>query len=650
MSTSENTPNNTIPTGEPVAFQAEIQQVLDILIHSLYSEPEIFLRELVSNASDALNRFKFTKLTEENVLEPEAELGIWMKGDTEAGTLTIRDSGLGMTSEEMIASIGTIAKSGASEFIAAMKERGEAADEVIGRFGVGFYSVFMVADEVKVSSRSYQPDAKGAVWVSDGKGTYTIDEADIAERGTTIEIKLKEDHKAFAESYRLNSIIRKHSDFVEFPIYVEEKPYTPEGEEEKPAEFKKANEQSALWRESAKDIDDEKYKSFYQALTTDYSGDPLLRIHMATDVPIQLYSLLFIPSKRNFQMFRSDEDFGLKLHVRKVMIQEKFKELLPPYLRFVQGVVDTEDLPLNVSRQMVQESPLIKKMGEILVGRIASELKKMAKKDVEKYNTFWKEFGLFLKEGVASDFQHKDKWVELLRFNTTKSDTQDDIHSLADYVERMKPEQEAIYYVSAENFNTVSRSPHLEYFRENEIEVLYFTEPVDSYMLMGLGDYQEKKFQSVDDADLDLPAKEASEEDDADSKEGLNEASFTSLQERVKTVLGDKVTDVRESKLLSNSPCRLVNPAEGGMDSGMQRLQWMMGEKSVPKKMLELNPKSDLVLSLFSRLESNADDPIINPLIEQLFESALLAEGLHPDPTEMLPRIEKLMEAAINSK
>ena len=624
--------------GEPIAFQAEIKQVLDILVHSLYSEPEIFLRELISNASDALNRFKFQKLTTENVLDPEAELGIWIEGDKEAKTLTISDTGIGMTAQEMTNSLGTIAKSGAREFIAALKEQGKKAEDVIGQFGVGFYSVFMVAEAVKVISRSFNPEAEAATWTSTGEGTFTVSKGDKKDRGTRIEIKLKDDYKDFAEDYRLNSAIKAHSDFVEFPIYVR----SGEGEEKK---WEQANEQIAIWRKSPRDIEDEKYKSFYQTLTFDY-GDPLLRLHINTDVPLQLYSLLYVPSKRDWRMFRSEEDYGLKLYVRKVMIQEKFKDLLPPYLRFMQGVVDSEDLPLNVSRQMVQASPLIKKIKDVLIGRIATELKRLAKDDEANYRKFWKEFGMFLKEGVASDFEHKDKWLELLRFSSSKSQNEDDLISLKNYVERMKEGQDTIYYVTGENFNVVKRSAHLDYFRKHEIEVLFFTDAVDTYMIVGLNEFEGKTFKNVDDADLKLPEEDSQE---ASSEETLGEEAFISLKERVKRVLGERVTDVRESKLLSNSPCRLVNP-EGGMNTGMQRLQLLMGgEYEVPKKILELNRKSKLIKNLSARLEGNPSDNLLESLIEQLYESALLSEGIHPNPAEMLPRIEQLMEAAVRS-
>lgn len=636
MSTEAETTNSQ-PIGETVAFQAEIQQVLDILVHSLYSEPEIFLRELISNASDALNRFKFQKLTTENVLAPETELGIWIEGNTEAKTLTITDTGIGMTAEEMVNSLGTIAKSGAREFITSLKEQGKEAADVIGQFGVGFYSVFMVAEEIKVISHSFNPEAEAAMWVSTGKGTYTISKSAKKERGTRLEIKLKEDHKDFAESYRLNNVVKSHSDFVEFPIYVR----SGEGDEKK---WEQANEQIAIWRKSPRDVEDEKYKSFYQSLTFDY-GDPLLRLHLNTDIPLQLYSLLYVPSKRDWRMFRSEDDYGLKLYVRKVLIQETFKDLLPPYLRFVQGVVDSEDLPLNVSRQMVQASPLIKKIKDVLVGKIATELKRLAKDDETNYKKFWKEFGMFLKEGVASNFEHKDKWLELLRFSSSKSQNEDDLISLKDYVNRMKEEQDAIYYVTGENFNVVKRSAHLDYFRKHEIEVLFFIDTVDTYMIVGLNEFEGKTFKNVDDAKLELPEEDSQEDSD---KEVLSEEAFISLKERAKRILGDRVTEVRESKLLSNSPCRLVNP-EGGMNTGMQRMQMLMGgEYEVPKRILELNRKSKLIKNLSARLENNPNDSILEPFIEQLYESALLSEGIHPNPAEMLPRIEQIMEAAVN--
>lgn len=634
--------------GEPVAFQAEIQQLLDILIHSLYSETDIFLRELISNSSDALNRFKFTSLTKDAVHDAGAELAIWLKGDPDAGTLTIMDSGIGMTATDMVQNLGTIAHSGAKDFLQAVKEAnqqgGSVGADVIGQFGVGFYSVFMVADEVRVTSRSHQPDASAATWISEGKGEYRIEDAEQNWRGTAITITLKDEHKDFAQSYRLRNIVKTHSDFVTFPIYLwEEKPAAPteEGEDSEPeAGYNVINQQQALWRMSASDIDDAKYKSFYQSLTYDFS-DPLLRVHLTTDAPLQLYALLFVPSRKDYKVIGGSEA-GVKLYVRKVLIQEKFADFLPQYLRFVEGVVDTEDLPLNVSRQMVQNNAIIKKIGDVLVKRILSELERSAKGDPEQYQKLWLEFGSYLKEGVASDYANKDRLAKLLRFRSSQSQDANDWVSLERYVERAKTDQDEIYYVIADSFEAAQRSPHLEYFRKHDIEVLYFTEDIDSYMLFGLDNFEGKTLKNVDDAELNLPAGDEPSEDTSD--EGLEQDTFDAVIERFKSVLGERVVDVKESKLLTNSPCRLVNPKDAA-NTSMQRLQRLMGENSgVPKKILEINRQSALIASLASKLDSDAQ--VSDAIIEQLFDSALLAEGIHPDPASMVERIQTLMEAA----
>lgn len=629
-------------------FQAEIQQVLDILIHSLYSEPEIFLRELVSNASDALSRFKYEQASAKQVVDPSRELAIWLEGKPDEQMLILEDAGIGMSAEEMVNSLGTIARSGAKAFIQALKEsNNSSAAEVIGQFGVGFYSVFMVAEEVTVDSRSYKPEEAAARWISDGKGGYRIEASDKESRGTRISIKLKDEHKDFADAFRLGRIIKQHSDYVQFPIYVLEDVTVPsEDEDAEPQtekKFQQKNSQEALWRKTTREVEEDAYKEFYQSLTYDFS-EPLATIHTNTDVPIQLFSLLFVPSKRNWRVFQTAEDEGLKLYVRKVLIDPHHK-LLPPYLRFIQGVVDTEDLPLNVSRQMVQSSPLLAKIADILIGKIASELKKLAK-DKEKYTTFWLEFGQYLKEGVGSDHKHREKWLELLRFPSTQSTNAEDVIALKDYVERMKPEQEVIYYLSAESYSSASRSAHLEYFRQNELEVLLFADPIDAYMLMGLQEYDGKKLQNIDDAELDLP--ESTQEND-DSAEALPEDSFKVLKEKLEGILGERITEVRESKILTDAPVRLVNPS-GSMDAGTQRLQMLMGQEvSVPAKIMEVNRKSSLIQNISQRLQADADDPLISALTEQLYESALVAEGIHPNPAEMLPRIQQLMEAAAKS-
>ena len=633
-----------------VEFRAEIQQLLNILIHSLYTDREIFLRELISNASDALNRIQFEMLTNREVLDDDTELAIYLEMDEESRTLIIRDTGVGMTEEELIENLGTIARSGAKNFLKAMEESGKKGSgvttDIIGQFGVGFYSVFMVADEVTVTSRSYQPEAKAAFWRSAGEGTYETRSAEKNERGTTIEIKLKEDAKEFARPYRIKQVIKNHSDFVAFPIYVKEAKPPAEGEEKGQMEFAQANEQTAIWRQSARETDEEKYESFYRQLTMDF-GKPLGRIHTSADAPVQFYTLLFVPSKKDYLMFGSKEDHGLKLYVRKVLIKENFKDLLPNYLRFIEGVVDTEDIPLNVSRELVQATPLIEKIKKILVRRIASELSDLAGEHPETYKTFWQEFGGFLKEGMAIDPEAKSKFVDLLRFPSSKSETADDLVSLAEYTDRLKKDQSEIYYILGDDYDVISRSPHLEYFKKHELEVLYLTDPMDSFMLVGLTEYNGKTLKNVDDAGLDLP-EEGKTEEKAD--EAISKDEFEALLARFKETLGDRIEEVRESKILTDSPCRLVNPPNA-VNTNMQRVQRMLGKDyQIPKKILEINRGSELIQSISARLKANGEDTLINPLIEQLFENALVTEGIHPNPAEMIDRIQQLMTAAARLK
>lgn len=640
---------------EQIEFRAEIRQLLDIIIHSLYSNREIFLRELISNASDALNRLKFEMLTNRDVVDSDAELGVWLEVDETANTLTIRDTGIGMTQEEIVQSLGTIAHSGAKQFLQAMEEAGKKGQgvtaDVIGQFGVGFYSVFMVAEEVTVTSRSHQPEAEAVVWTSTGQGTYSVGPADKNERGTTIEIKLNDESAEFAKNYKIRQIIKTHSDFVDFPIYIKEEKTSPEPEgegedtpKEKEFEWNQINEQTAIWRQSARELDEEKYKSFYRQLTMDF-GDPLLRVHTSADAPVQFYALLFVPSKKDYRLFGAKEDHGLKLYTRKVLIQENFKELLPQYLRFIEGVVDSEDIPLNVSREMVQKSPLIEKIKRTLVRRIANQLEDMASERPDDYRTFWQEFGAFIKEGLASDPDSKSKFTDLLRFQSSQSKDADDLVALKDYVERMKLSQSEIYYIIGDDFNTVSRSPHLEYFKKHNIEVLYLTDPLDSFMLIGLTEYNGKSLKNVDDSNLDLPEEDQAETE-TKAEEKISGDAFEQLVSRFKEVLGDRVEDVRESKLLTDSPVRLVNPPDA-MNANMHRVQRLLGKDyQVPKKILEINSGNPMVQNISTRLTTSNSDPLINPLIEQLFENELVAEGIHPNPADMLPRIQELMQAA----
>lgn len=617
----------TPPTSEPTQFKAEIRQLLDILIHSLYSDREIFLRELVSNASDALNRLRFEMLTNRDVLDPDAELEIRITADKEARILRIADSGIGMTEEELATNLGTIAQSGAREFIQAAKEGTENLSDIIGQFGVGFYSCFMVAESVRVVSRSYRKDAAAAAWVSSGGDTFTLEAAEREQRGTTIEITLKEEAAEFADEWRLKQIIRMHSDFVAYPIYV--------GEDQEPT-----NQRTALWRQSPRDLDDEKYNEFYKQMTLDADA-PLARAHVVTDAPVQLYAVLFVPPSTEKGMFALRREDGLKLYARKVLIQEYTKDLLPEYFRFVHGIVDSEDIPLNVSREMVQSSPVMQRIKKVLTGRVVSMIEGIAKDqdNPQAYETFWQRFGSFIKEGVASDQSDGKTLYPLLRFKTTTSDGA--WRSLNAYVAAMKPDQKKIYYLLGEDSRTLSRSPHLDYFRKNDYEVLLLGDLIDSFMVMGIPEYEGFELVNVAASDLELPpAGEAREEE---TPEILNETDRDSLVERFKAVLGDRVSDVRTTTRLSDSIARLVDP-EGALKQEMQRVYRLMDrEFEAPKKVLELNPKHPML----GRIAALPDDTLAGLFIEQIYENTLLIEGIHPDPAGMIPRLESLMKAAL---
>lgn len=610
-------------TTESHEFKAEIQQLLNILVHSLYTDRDIFLRELISNASDALSRLQFELLTNRDVVDHDAELKITIECDKDARTLTIRDTGIGMTRDEIVENLGTIAHSGAAEFLKKLQAEKKPAD-VIGQFGVGFYSVYMVAEEVAVTSRSYRPEAAAVRWTSKGDNTYTLEDAEKIDRGTEILVRLKEDAAEYAEEWKIEQIIKKHSDFVSFPITV--KDHT-------------ANQQTALWRQSPREVTDEQYDNFYKQLTLDFEA-PLLHVHFVADVPVDVHAVLYIPAKRERGMFSLRKDDGLKLYGRKVLIQEYFKELLPPYFRFVQGVVDSEDLPLNVSRESIQNNRAMAKLKSTLTHKLIGELENLGQQDAAKYATFWKEFGPFIKEGVATEPGSQADLAKLLRFKTNRSS--DDWVSLLAYVERMKPEQDAIYYILGDDVHSIASSPHLDYFRKHELEVLYLTEPLDSFMVVTLKDFNGKKLQNVDDAKLDLPA---SSDQPIESK--VADEDYAQLIARIKTVLGEKLTDVRESKVLTDSPCRLVSPEEAA-ERDMQRVKRLLGQDyEIPKKIMEINRGHQLIADMAALAQSKQNDALLDASIQQLYESALLLEGLLPNPAEMVPRIQQLMEAAL---
>ncbi len=612
-----------MPT-ESHPFRAEIQQLLNILVHSLYTDRDIFLRELISNASDALSRIQFEMLTNRDVLDHDAELAVHIDFDKEAKTLTIRDTGIGMTRDEIVENLGTIAHSGAAEFLKRMQAEKKLAD-VIGQFGVGFYSVYMVADEVTVISRSYRKDAQAVQWVSKGDNTYTLAEAEKNNRGTEIIVKLKEDALEYADQYKIDQIVKKHSDFVAFPIHVKDKI---------------ANRQTALWRQSPREVTDDQYNEFYRQLTLDFEK-PLRHIHMVADVPVDLHAILYIPNKREPGIFSLRREDGLKLYSKKILIQEYYKDLLPNYFRFVQGVIDSEDLPLNVSREAVQANRAMAKLKSTLTHKIASELDELGEQDAAKYNAFWKEFGAFIKEGIATDASNQIELAKLLRFKTNRS--ADELISLQQYIDRKKPDQNSIYTILGEDLLSIAGSPHLDYFKQHDLEVLYLVEPIDSFMMLTLKEFAGRKLQSVADANLSLPKSDQPAESKVDND------VYAQLVARIKNTLGDKITEVRESKVLTESPCRLVSPDES-TDQDMQRVKRMLGQDyEIPKKIMEINRGHQLIADMGSLAKSGSNDALLDACIHQLYESSLLIEGLLPNPAEMIPRIQTLMEAAVKS-
>jgi len=608
---------------QPISFKAETRQLLDILIHSLYTEREIFLRELISNASDALTRVDFELLTNRDVLDPQAELAIRIIANKDENTLTISDTGIGMTADEMVANLGTIAHSGAREFITAVKESGKSVTDLIGQFGVGFYSAFMVAEWIRVTSRSSRPEAQAAAWYSTGADTFTVEPSEKAERGTTVTLKLKSDDAEFLQEHRLREIIRKHSDFIPFPIYIAD-------------QKEQVNRQTAVWRQSPREVEKQAYDDFYKQLTLDYEP-PLVHTHMVVDAPAQMYAILYVPAKSERNLFSPRKEPGLKLYARKVLIQEYNKDLLPEYLGFVEGVVDSEDLPLNVSRESVQSNRVMAQLKKLVTSKVIDTLKKLAEEDETKYNQFWEAYARFIKQGVAIEQAEPETLYPLLRFHTTKSP--DQWYSLEAYVERMQPGQDQIYYIIGDDEHSILYSPHLEVVKRFDYEVLLMADPVDAFMLMGLNKYKDHILANIATSDLKLP-----EGDEKPADQALPESDYSGLVERFKAQLGERVTEVRMTGRLSDSPARLVDP-EGVLNQEMQRVYRLLNRDfEVPKKVLELNPRHPILVRLNIL---PADSPLNALITEQIYEDALLIEGLHPDPASMIARIQKLMEAAL---
>ncbi len=620
--------DKTKPTHEKeIGFKAEIKQLLNILINSLYKEREIFLRELVSNASDALTQMDFVLLTNRDVLDPEAELAIWIDIDKERQTLTIRDTGIGMTKDEMEKNLGTIAQSGAKEFINAAQNDKNHLAEIIGQFGVGFYSVFMVAEWVKVTSRSYQRDAHGASWYSEGGDVFILDDADKEKRGTIIEIKLNKDSLEFLEETRIKEIIRKHSNFVKYPIYV--------GNETTPV-----NSQTAIWRRSPKELKKQDYEEFYRHLTMEFDP-PMDFIHFIADAPLQIYAVLYIPHKAEKSIFSLRKDDGLKLYVKNVLIQEYAKELLPHYLRFMQGVVDAEDIPLNVSREVVQSNVIIQRINKILTKQVLNKLSAMKDKERENYDQFWNEFGAFIREGIASEQNANSELPSLVLFKTNRS-TEKSL-TFHEYIGRMKPGQNKIYYLLADDFNSALRSPHLDYFQKYGYEVILFDHPLDAFMLLNLRKFEGFDLENIASPDIILPKSQGNaKEDDQEEKTDEDDGNRSQIISLFKNTLEGKIADVRMSDRLENSIARLVNE-KGAPNQEIQKVYHMLNKEiEKPKKILEINPKHEIIQGL-----PQANKALAAAIIKQVYHNALLLDGQQPEPTEMLTNIQEIMKLAI---
>ncbi len=614
-------------------FKAEVNKLLDILVHSLYTNREIFVRELISNASDALDKLRFETTRGGEVTDADLPLEINITIDDKQNTLTISDTGIGMTYDEMVKNIGTIAKSGSEEFMNKLEKTAESEDisQMIGKFGVGFYSVFMVAKEVTIKSRSANKDEQPVEWHSNGLGNYEIRHIDDKiKRGTEIRIQLRDDAKEFADSGRIKSVIKNHSNFISFPINVDKE---------------KVNTIPALWREPKFKIKQEQYDEFYKFLTYDYDA-PMDTIHTAVDAPVQFNSLVFIP-KRSIDVFGNfREERGLDLYVNGVLIQHRNKDLVPEYLAFLKGLVESPDIPLNISRETLQQNLVVQKIASSLVKQVLSYLQKKAKDKPEEYAAFWKEHGTIFKFG-HSDYANQEKFAELLRFNSSHHNDDKGLTSLAEYTERLKEEQKEIFYLSGQSREAIESDPHLEIFRKKGIEVLYLYEPVDEFCLSGLNKYKDYSFQSAEHADLSKLDKIENTTEDEEKVEHLSDSEekiFSKLMERFKDILGDRVKEVRESKRLKDSASCLVNP-DDMMTSHMQKMMHLMNKDATPpQKIMEINKDHKLIRNLISIYREDTRDPFIDQTIEQLFESALLLEGYLTDPHKLVNRIQEILE------
>jgi molecular chaperone HtpG len=628
---------------ETLNFQAEVKQLLQIVVHSLYSNKEIFLRELISNASDAADKLRFEALSDPALFESDSNLKIEVSYDAKARTITVSDNGIGMNRDEVVDNLGTIAKSGTREFLSQMTGDQKKDSHLIGQFGVGFYSAFIIADKVTVVTRraGLTPD-HGVRWESAGEGEYSIENVEKTKRGTDIILHLKEGEDDFLNDWRLRTIITKYSDHINLPIMMH-KLETDDKSESPSKEWEVVNRATALWTLPKNSITEEQYKEQYKHIAHDFE-DPLMWSHNQVEGgSLDYISLLYIPSHAPFDLWQREQQHGLKLYVQRVFIMDQVKQFLPMYLRFVRGILDTNALPLNISREILQDNPVIPKLRSALVKRTLDMLDKMAKDEPEKYTTFWDQFGRVLKEGPAEDFANRARVAKLLRFASTQTDTLVQSVSLDDYISRMKPGQTKIYYITAETFNAAKSNPNLEIFRKNNIEVLLLSDQIDEWLVGHLAEYEGKALQSVakGDVNLDELVSETPAEKEAQKKKDEQlKSEFDDVIKRVKTILGEQIKDVRISHRLTTSPSCLVADQDD-MGIQLQRLLKAAGQEvGEVKPIFELNPEHALVL----KLKNEVNDAVFSEWANLLFEQAVLAEGAQlKNPAAFVQRVNKLL-------
>ena len=620
---------------ENFTFQAEVQQLLNLVIHSLYSEREVFLRELISNASDACGRLRFDSLTNPEMRESEQDSSIDIEVNKRAKTIKIHDNGIGMSRDEVVENIGTIARSGTKRFVEALSGEQSEDTHLIGQFGVGFYSVFMVAEKVVIHTRrAGQPPQSGVLWESDGVNGYTVDQETIENPGTEIILTLRKDAKDFLDISEVRRIVRKYSDHVSIPIRLRE--VTKSKMED---EWETANAGSALWTRARKDVTEEEYNNFYSTLSFD-PGKPLVRLHNRVEGRLEYSALLYIPSQAPFDLFDIDRQKGIKLYVRRIFIMDDTENLLPGYFRFVRGVIDSDDLPLNVSREFLQKNKQIERIRAGTARKLLNELKRVASKDSEKYQTFWKEFGRVFKEGITEDSGNRKTIAQLLRFASTKGEGVEQSVSLQDYVDRMKEKQDAVYYVTADSHASAEGSPHLEIFQKHDIEVLLMSDPIDEWVVMHLGDFDDKPLKSITKGNLALDWLD--DDDKSDEKDTLK---VDSLVNRLKEALTERASDVRTTSRLTDSPACLV-VSEYSLSRNMSRILKVSGQSAADAPpILEINPEHPLIQHLADK------DDNLNDWAHVLFDQATLSEGTPlENPSDYVRRINSLLTNSINEQ